>query len=153
MDESAVNLGVWLAGGEARMTVGRDSLNVLVIGARSTRELGELLTPLAKRLSNGLVCSSSVVAPSGQNGEPALSTKIRIKQLPFGSWDLVVFAPRYCEAIPPRELKQSLVFALQKCRLGPNTRLVLALPANAESHPVQLRARMCVFPLHTHSPD
>ncbi|KAH9260656.1 hypothetical protein BASA81_001123 [Batrachochytrium salamandrivorans] len=151
MDESAVNLGVWLAGGEAKMTVGRDSLNVLVIGARSMRELGELLTPLAKRLSNGLVCSSSFTITTNQSGEPALSTKIRIKQLPFGSWDLVLFAPRYCETIPPRELKQSVVFALQKCKVGPSTRLVLALPTNVDFHPVQLRTRMCVSPLYLHT--
>ena len=139
MGESAASVGVWMASDVANLCAAADSLNVLVLSARSIKELVDLVGPVSKKLKGGVTVWSKSLADK-VNGE--ISPKIRFRRLDDSTWDIVVFSPVAMETAGTKGLKADILHSLTLVKLSGRSRVIICVPSTAETSPVALRVRV-----------
>jgi hypothetical protein len=138
MSESAINLGNWLASDSANLIGDRDTLSVLVLNAKTIKEITDLVTPLSKKLKNGV----SVWA-KGSNEKPSESpSKIKFQKQQDGSWDLVVFSTYSIETSGNKSIGSEILHALTLAKLDEKSRIIVCVPTSAETGPIAVRVRV-----------
>ncbi len=118
---------------------GRDGLNILLLGCRHLKEVIDLISPLARKLSEGVSVWASGLTEKSSDA-PA---KVRFRNLENGGlWDLVIFSPRATEATSQKTLKAELVGALNVLKLNSESYLAICVPNLLENNPLMLRSRI-----------
>jgi len=142
MGESAASVGVWLASDFAKIATGdRDTVSVLVLCPFSLREVLDIVTPLSKKLNNGVT-----VYAKGFTEKPAdAPQRMRFKKLESGEWDVIVLGPHVTETMGTRALRTEVMSALNSVKLSDRSRVVICAPTTAETNPVALRVRVYVY--------
>ena len=140
MGEISTSLGVWLASDSANLCVGTDTLNVLVVNCKSTKEIVDMLGPLSKRLLGGVTTWSKGISSSSDSSES--SSKIKFKKLEDSAWNVVVFSPISIETAGTKGLRSEILHALTLVKLSERSRVILCVPSSAETSPIALRVRV-----------
>src|SRR5262249_47406344 len=139
MGESAMVLGAWLASDNANVVRDKESIDILVLNARTLGEVIDLVTPLSRKLKGGISVYAQGLTDKAQEASPP---KVRFRKAEEGVWDLIILSPHSIETAGSKSIRADVMHALTIIKLSPDSRIIMCVPTSPEASPVTLRVRI-----------